>query len=69
MASSAAERDRLAQEGAVAEALGFYMNAQGRVVGGGSSARISAFFAQRLATVKWITAAATLVLIVTAWLL
>lgn len=39
------------------------------VVGGGSSARVSAFFAQRLATVKWITAAATLVLIVTAWLL
>ena len=37
---SAAERDRLAQEGAVAEALGFYMNAQGRVVGGGSSLAI-----------------------------
>ena len=39
------------------------------VVGGGSSARVSAFFARRLAAVKWITAAATLALIVTAWLL
>ena len=37
---SASERDRLAQEGAVAEALGFYINAQGRVVGGGSSLAI-----------------------------
>ena len=37
---SAAERDKLAQEGAVAEALGFYINAQGRVVGGGSSLAI-----------------------------
>ena len=37
---STSERDRLAQEGAVAEALGFYINAQGRVVGGGSSLAI-----------------------------
>lgn len=38
------------------------------VIGGGSQARVSAFFARRLAAVKWITAAATLALIVAAWL-
>lgn len=35
---SAAERERLEGRGAVAEALGFYFDAQGQVVGGGSCA-------------------------------
>ena len=34
---SRAEQETLRAEGAVAEALGFYLNAEGHVVGGGSS--------------------------------